>query len=157
MWPCHLISPQRDGDPGAHPPQAWLTWSLMGARLPGTPTDLTPFVTRPVDSLAVQFMLIGSRECVPESGWACSLNVLVRTWRLPGMGPCPEPQGLCGASVGLSGHGVCCLLFSRGLVQSLSTSYLGHQPPQGQAGLPCSCRILSSWHRATTQHFRLQE
>ena len=103
MWPCHLIFPQRGGDPEAHPPEAWLTWSLMGARLPGTPTDLTPFATRPVDSLAVQFVLIGSRECVPESGWACSLDVLVRTWRLPGTGPCPEPQGLCGTSAGLSG------------------------------------------------------
>lgn len=76
-----------------------------------------------------------------------------------------EPRGFLGgalaqtrgALVGLSGHGMCCVLFSRELVLSLSTSYPGHQLPQGQAGLSCSCRILSGWHRATPQHFRLQE
>lgn len=80
---------------------------------PWDPHRPDPIAARPVDSLTVQLVLIWSRECVHVLGWACSLAVLVRTWRLPGMGPRPELQGLCGASVELSGHGVCCLLFSR--------------------------------------------
>ena len=68
-----------------------------GGHLPGTPTNLTPFATRPVDSFTVQLVLTGSRECVHVWGWACSLDVLLRTWRLPGTGPCPEPRGLGGA------------------------------------------------------------
>lgn len=124
-----------------------------GGRLPGTATDLTPFATRPVDSLAVQLVLIGSRECVHVWGGPAAWMSFL------------EPGGFLGRAlaqsrgvlVGLSGHGLCCMLFSRELVLSLFTSYPGHQLLQGQAGLPCSCRILSSWHRATTQHFRLQE
>lgn len=79
MWPCHLISPQRGGDPRAHSPQGLAHLVPDGGHLPGIPTNLTPFATRPVDSLAVQLVLIGSRECVHVWGWACSLDVLLRT------------------------------------------------------------------------------
>lgn len=92
MWLCHLISPQSSGDPRAHPPRAWLTWSLMGA---------TSWDPHKPDSFC--YKACGFSRCPISANWEPGVCACVGVGLQPGCpsqnleasweGPLPRPAG----------------------------------------------------------------